>query len=79
MKAKETPKTAVKTITLRSLGVQDAIKGTEYVDLPIAHEGTFEECKGYAELMGYEWKKENNVFGGYFVATSGDGHCLIPV
>jgi len=44
--------------------------------LPIAFTGTFGQCKEYAARCGYEWEKDNSVFGGYYL-NKPTGKCLL--
>jgi hypothetical protein len=47
-----------------------------YFDLPVIFEGTTAECHAFCQAKeGYSWRKDSNIFGGYYVDES--GKCLM--
>jgi hypothetical protein len=47
----------------------------EVHQLPIVYTGSLVGCADYATQHGYEWRRDSNVFGGYY-AHPPSGVCL---
>lgn len=58
------------------LTMEHVIKGTETVDLPEHFVGTKKQCLG--AMIRHEFKKDESLFGGYWVDENGDCYSLLP-
>lgn len=50
--------------------------GTDMVDLPIYFKGTEKQCRGM--MMRFEFFRDSNIMGGYWVDKEGDCYYLLP-
>lgn len=50
--------------------------GTNIIDLPTYFEGNEKQCRGM--MLRYEWRKNNNLMGGYWFDDNGDCYFLLP-
>ena len=50
--------------------------GTDIIDLPTYFKGTEKQCRGL--VLRYEWRKDNNLTGGYWVDENQDCYYLLP-
>jgi len=66
-------------ITARSFtNISQLENGKTVFDLPIMYSGTLEGCHNYCKMFaGYEWQKDESIFGGYYSGENGD--CLLIV
>ncbi len=60
---------------MRELRLLDSIREHNVIELPVVFRGTPNECEGYATRLGYRWRRDNSLFGGYF-SNPDNGNCL---
>lgn len=71
----------MKNLTVRSLtDVSQLDGGKTYMDLPILHKGTLDQCVvAFCEMFcGYKFVKDASLFGRYY-AHEDNGDCLFIV
>lgn len=50
--------------------------GTNIIDLPVYFKGNEKQCRGM--MLRYEWRKDSNLTGGYWVDENQDCYYLLP-
>lgn len=58
------------------LDMEHVQKGTFTYDLPLYFKGSEKQCRGM--MLRFEWKKDTNINGGYWVDDDGNCYYLLP-